>query len=92
METFKTGKMTEKGQIVVPVDLRRKLELEEGDRLEFILDANGNVAVRPLKKHSVLDTYGVFKTNLPTPDLNLIRDQVRKDVISSDLVGKIQED
>lgn len=39
--------LTSKGQITIPAELRARLNLKEGDKLEFYLDRLGNVLVRP---------------------------------------------
>ena len=39
--------LTSKGQITIPAELRAKLNLKEGDKLEFYMDRSGRVLVRP---------------------------------------------
>lgn len=39
--------MTSKGQITVPVEIRRALKLETGDRVDFLLREDGVVELRP---------------------------------------------
>jgi antitoxin PrlF len=39
--------VTSKGQITIPAELRAKLKLKEGDKLEFYMDRSGTVLVRP---------------------------------------------
>ena len=39
--------LTSKGQITIPAKLRAKLNLKEGDKLEFYVDRSGAVLVRP---------------------------------------------
>ena len=36
-----------KGQITIPVELRARLRLRDGDKLEFYLDTKGRILVRP---------------------------------------------
>ena len=38
--------MTSKGQITIPADVRRRLGLEVGDRVEFV-EADGGFAIKP---------------------------------------------
>ena len=38
--------LTSKGQITLPVELRRRWDLKPGDRLDFSLDPNGRVVLR----------------------------------------------
>lgn len=59
-----SGKLTSKGQLTIPIELRRQLNIEEGDRLEFILDDSGNISsVKPVKKKSILDVVGRLKSD-----------------------------
>ena len=39
------SRMTSKGQVTVPAELRRELGLEPGDRVEFVWE-NGSVSIR----------------------------------------------
>ena len=41
------AKITSKGQVTLPVRLREKLNLKNGDTIEFYLDHEGQVMVRP---------------------------------------------
>lgn len=42
-----TAVVTAKGQITIPVEIRRKIHLETGDRVEFIEDEKGNILLVP---------------------------------------------
>ena len=44
------AKMTSKGQITVPKDIRMKLGLKPGDRIRFLLEADGRVKLMPAKR------------------------------------------
>ena len=44
------AKMTSKGQITVPKDIRLKLGLKPGDRIRFLLEADGRVRLMPAKR------------------------------------------
>jgi AbrB family looped-hinge helix DNA binding protein len=39
-------RITEKGQVTIPVEVRRKLGLNPGDEVEFVLEGNGDRVVR----------------------------------------------
>ncbi len=47
--------LTSKGQITLPVELRRRWGLKPGDRLYFSLEADGRVVVRKWIRRSILD-------------------------------------
>ena len=42
-----TAKVTTKGQVTIPRAIRQALNVVAGDRLDFILEAEGRVIVRP---------------------------------------------
>jgi AbrB family looped-hinge helix DNA binding protein len=43
------GKISSKGQVTIPADVRRKLHLETGDTLAWEIEADGRLWVRHLK-------------------------------------------
>ena len=42
-----TSTLTSKGQTTIPKDIRTRLNLHPGDRLEFVIDEDGRVLVLP---------------------------------------------
>ena len=42
--------MTSKGQITVPKDVRLRLNLKPGDRVRFVVEADGRVRFMPAKR------------------------------------------
>jgi antitoxin PrlF len=58
MERLLSGKLTSKGQLTIPAELRSYLNMEEGDRLEFVVDPLGGLSVTPKKKKSIKDVVG----------------------------------
>ena len=42
-----TSTMTTKGQVTIPLDVRRRLGLDAGDRIEFVEIENGVFAIKP---------------------------------------------
>jgi AbrB family looped-hinge helix DNA binding protein len=47
--------LTSKGQITLPVVLRRRWDLKPGDRLDFTLEDDGRVVLRKWVRRSILD-------------------------------------
>jgi AbrB family looped-hinge helix DNA binding protein len=45
-----TGTLTSKGQITIPKQIRDRLSLEAGQRVEFNVDPKGNVILTPRNK------------------------------------------
>lgn len=44
------AKMTSKGQITLPKDIRDRLGLRQGDRVRFIVEDDGRVRLLPAKR------------------------------------------
>lgn len=54
--------MTSKGQITVPIDVRKELKIEAGSKIEFIPDGEGAFRIVP-KRLSVMDLLGSISAN-----------------------------
>lgn len=52
--------VSEKGQIVIPIELRRKLNIERGSKLE-VRSRGGVIEIEPLAKHPILSLRGKLK-------------------------------
>jgi AbrB family looped-hinge helix DNA binding protein len=71
------AKMTFKGQITIPKEIRHALALKEGDSV--IVTVQGDHAVlKPLKKKSLSDFYGTLPATRPYSGLDAIRDEIRQ--------------
>ena len=58
-----SGKLTSKGQLTIPVELRTLLSIKEGDRLAFVLDENERIIeVLPKIKKSIREVMGALKS------------------------------
>lgn len=45
-----TATMTTKGQVTIPLDVRQRLGLDAGDRIEFVELESGGYAIKPAIK------------------------------------------
>lgn len=45
-----TRKVDDMGRIVLPIELRRNLNIEEGTALEIYVDESGNIVLRPMDR------------------------------------------
>ena len=65
---LRKSKITRKGQVTIPIEFRKELELLEGDTVLFEMDEKGLHIVRP--DDVVVPTAGIFKdyaTKEPDP-------------------------
>lgn len=54
------ARLSSKGQITVPRDIRERLKLKPGDKLQFRIADNGQVVVEAAKYH-IGDLYGLLR-------------------------------
>lgn len=54
-EGFKETKVSDRGMVTIPADLRRRLDIEPGDKLRWQTDDQGNLSVEVVKQR-----YGAF--------------------------------
>ena len=71
--------VTSKGQVTVPADIRRRLGLKAGDRLDFHLTDSGKLTVVATKRRSILES----RDDLPR--LTLGRPLTQRDI--DDAIG-----
>ncbi len=57
--SLRRSKITRKGQVTIPAEFRKELDLREGDTILFEMDDRGIHIVRP--KDVVARTAGIFK-------------------------------
>ena len=55
-----TATITSKGQITIPVEVRKKLGLKAGDQINFFEDGDGKYSFEP-KTGSIMDMEGILK-------------------------------
>ena len=69
-------KITFKGQVTIPKEIREALTIQEGDSVIF--EVQGDHAVlKPLRKKSLAEFYGVLPATRPYPGSEAIRREVR---------------
>lgn len=55
-----TATITSKGQITIPIEVRKKLGLRAGDQINFFEDEEGRYTFEP-KTGSIMDMEGILK-------------------------------
>jgi AbrB family looped-hinge helix DNA binding protein len=56
-----TSTLTSEGQVILPKEVRERLSLSEGDRIEFVFDDQGRVILRPESQGTVERLAGRLK-------------------------------
>ncbi|MBI2596640.1 type II toxin-antitoxin system PrlF family antitoxin [Candidatus Daviesbacteria bacterium] len=56
--------ITQKGQVTIPVSIRKALGLKRGDQVKFILGKKKEVRIKPAKKFSIMSLYGSLKPRI----------------------------
>lgn len=81
------ARVTSKGQVTVPLDVRRKLDLQPGDELIFEINSQGELKVKIIKRKKLSELYGSLPTSRPYPGKEKIREETAIS-ISNHLIGK----
>lgn len=67
------AKITSKGQVTIPVDVRNTLGLEAGDSLLFEVTQTDEARIRVIKRRSLSDLYRALPATRPYPGKTVIR-------------------
>ena len=70
--------LTGKGQTTIPKDVRNHLKLRTGDQIDFVIEPDGSVVIRPATVH-VRELKGILHRKGMKPlSVNAMNDAVRK--------------
>jgi AbrB family looped-hinge helix DNA binding protein len=72
-----TSTLTSKGQTTIPKDVRERLNLHPGDRLEFVIDDDGRVLVLPASVDA-LELAGMLKRPTKPVSVAAMNQAIRK--------------
>jgi antitoxin PrlF len=61
-----TAKVTSKGQVTLPKEIRDHLKIAPGHRIDFVVKRSGEVAVKPLN-YDFRSLRGILKSRRKTP-------------------------
>jgi antitoxin PrlF len=61
-----TSTVTSKGQITIPKEVRDRLNLKTGSRLDFVIEASGRVILKPLSS-DFRSLRGMIKSKRKSP-------------------------
>jgi bifunctional DNA-binding transcriptional regulator/antitoxin component of YhaV-PrlF toxin-antitoxin module len=69
------ARITSKGQVTLPVVVRRRYKLEAGDEISFHMEAGG-LRILPLRKRRLSELRGILPATKPYIGRDAIRDEV----------------
>ncbi len=78
------ARMTSKGQITVPRDVRLKLNLKPGDRVLFIVEDDGTVRMRALNK-DISSLIGILPRPKRAATIEEIEESIQRAAVASAL-------
>jgi AbrB family looped-hinge helix DNA binding protein len=70
------SRVSSKGQVTLPADVRRALDIEQGDDLIFDLAPDRSVNLRVVKRKRLSDLYGALPATRSFPGKEEIREEV----------------
>ena len=82
------ARVTAKGQVTIPVEVRKSLGIAEGDDLLFEVDEAGEARVRVIKRRSVMDLYGALPATRVYPGKEAVRTAVGRELGKRRAEGK----
>jgi antitoxin PrlF len=72
-----TAKITSKGQITIPIEVRQRLGIDAGDRIEFVELAGGEFAIKPAVE-DVRSLKGMLKKPAQPVSTERMREAIRR--------------
>ena len=69
------AKVSSNGQITVPVEIRRKLNIKEGDKIIFLENANGDIILQNSSRVAIREAQTAFK------DIKVSEEDILQDVM-----------
>jgi antitoxin PrlF len=72
------SRVTSKGQVTIPADIRKALDIEQGDDLMFEVGPEQTARLRVVKRQHLSDLYGALRATRPFPGKEAVREQVGK--------------
>jgi antitoxin PrlF len=67
------ARVTTKGQVTIPAEVRKALDIDEGDDVVFEVVEAREASIRVLKRRRLADLYGVLPATRPYPGKEAVR-------------------
>ena len=83
------AKVTFKGQVTIPKEVRNSLDIKEGDSVIFVIEKD-HAVLKPLKKKNLKYFYGILPATRPYPGMESVREEVHHE-LAKHLLGKEKE-
>ncbi|MHB1406376.1 MAG: AbrB/MazE/SpoVT family DNA-binding domain-containing protein [Desulfitobacteriaceae bacterium] len=80
-----TSTISSRGQIVIPVEIRKMLGLGEGDHLTFIAENTGEIKVEVVKRQRISELVGMLKTHKAFKPVDEIRKEAYEKMAQKEL-------
>lgn len=74
------SRVTSKGQVTIPSEVRKALDIEQGDDLLFEVGADRTARLRVVKRQKLSDLYGSLRAQRPFPGKEAVREEVGRDL------------
>jgi AbrB family looped-hinge helix DNA binding protein len=70
------SRVTSKGQVTIPSEVRKALKIAQGDDLLFEVATDQTARLRVVKRQQLSDLYGALRSTQPFPGKEAVRDEV----------------
>jgi AbrB family looped-hinge helix DNA binding protein len=74
------SRVTSKGQVTIPYEVRKALAIEQGDDLLFELATNNTAQLRVIKRQKLSDFYGSLRAERPFPGKDAVRKEAGQEL------------
>lgn len=68
--------ITQKGQVTIPVEVRRLLRLRTGDQVKFIVNSQKEVKIKLARRSSIMHLYGSLKPRVKVPKFKNVQELI----------------
>jgi len=85
--TMAIARVTTKGQVTIPAEVRKAMKIEEGDDLLFEVVEAREGRIRVIKRGRLTDLYGVLPATHPYPGKEAVRAELGQS-LGKRLAGK----
>lgn len=75
-----TARVTSKGQVTIPAEVRRALRIDQGDDLVFEVTSERSAELRVLKRTRLSDLYGSLPATRSFPGKKKVREEVGQEL------------